>query len=87
MKALILYHPKSQEARTVEDYARDFEQRKDMKIELLSLETREGSSTATLYDVMQYPALLVIDGDGRIQKGWQGQAMPLMDELAGYLLA
>jgi hypothetical protein len=86
MKALILYHPNSQEARIIEDYVRDFERRKDKKIELLSLETRDGSSTASLYDIVQYPALLVLDMVGRIQKGWQGETLPLMDELAAYLV-
>jgi hypothetical protein len=87
MKAVILYHPKSEEARKIEEYARDFERRKDKKIELLSLETRDGSSTATIYDIVRYPALMVLDIDGRLQKGWQGDGLPLMDELAAYLVA
>jgi hypothetical protein len=85
MKAVILYHPSSEQARTVEDYARDFHQRNSHEIKLLSLETREGAATATLYDIMEYPALLVLDVDGQLSKHWQGAQLPLMDELAGYL--
>jgi hypothetical protein len=51
---------------------------------VLNIDTREGSATATLYDIMQYPAILVIQGDGGVQKVWQGERLPLMDEVAVY---
>lgn len=69
----------------VEDYARDFHRTNSHEIELVSLETREGAATATLYDIMEYPALLVVDNDGQLHKHWQGDKLPLMNELAGYL--
>ena len=87
MKAVILYHPKSAEARTVEDYAKDFKNRTNRVIEMVSLETREGAATASLYDIVRYPALMVLDQSGHLQMGWQGQELPLMDELTGYLAA
>lgn len=86
MKAFFLYHPNSEGSRLIEEYAHDFEGRKNIKLELISLETREGSSTASLYDIVHYPALLVVDADGHLQKGWQGETLPLMDELAAYLV-
>jgi len=87
MKAVILYHPKSAEARIVEEYVHDFSGRSSKKIELLSLETRDGAATATIYDIVQYPALMVLDESGQMHKAWQGTSMPLIDELAGYLVA
>jgi 3-deoxy-D-manno-octulosonic acid (KDO) 8-phosphate synthase len=50
----------------------------------MSIDTREGSATATLYDVVQYPAILVLQTDGYVQKIWQGEQLPLMDEVASY---
>lgn len=88
MKAVILYHPQSAEARVIEDYVRDFANRGNGKpIELLSLESRDGAATATLYDIVRYPTLMVIGGDGQLHKAWQGESLPLMDELAAYLVA
>lgn len=87
MKAVILYHPNSEHGRTIESYARDFHSRNGKTIDLLSLETREGAATASLYDIVRYPAVMVIDETSRLHKEWQGEELPLMDEVAGYLAA
>jgi hypothetical protein len=85
MKVVVLYRPNSEHARSVEEYVRDFQQRHSVpKLEIISIDTREGSATATLYDVVQYPAFLVIQNDGYVQKMWEGDPLPMMDEIASY---
>jgi hypothetical protein len=85
MRLVVLYHPKSDHAGKVEDYAREYHMRHpDRKLELLSLETPDGSILANLYDIVRYPAILVIASDGRLQKFWQGEQLPLMNELDYY---
>jgi len=72
----------------VEEYVRDFESRHlAIKLELLSLETREGSATATIYDVVRYPALLVMRDDGTLQNMWEDESFPRIDEVLGYARA
>jgi hypothetical protein len=34
--------------------------------------------------VVRYPAILVMTGDGKLQKFWQDQPFPLMDEVTAY---
>lgn len=88
MKVLILYRPNSEHATTVETYVRDFQHQHEIeekKIELVSVNTRDGSTTASLYDVWSFPAILVVDEDGRVINLWQGEQLPLMDEVAGYV--
>ncbi len=80
----ILYHPNSEHARIVEEFAHNFERQGGTSVELLSLETRDGSSMASLYDVVQYPAVLVLGPNGQILKNWEGQNLPLINEVAGY---
>jgi hypothetical protein len=87
MKLSILYHPHSESARVVEEFAHDFERRHGVKPDLLSLETREGAALASLYDIVSYPALVVVADSGLVQKFWEGTPLPLMDEVAGYLAA
>lgn len=87
MRIIALYHPQSEAARTVEEYVRDFGRRNSKPIELISLETRAGADLAKLYDIVQYPAIMVISDDGQVQKGWLGERLPLMDEVAGYITA
>ncbi len=85
MKVLILYRPNSEHGRIVEEYIHDFQQRHGTHhLEVLNIDSREGSATATLYDVVQYPAILVLQDDGYIQRSWEGETLPLMDEVAAY---
>jgi hypothetical protein len=85
MKVSILYHPESEFAHMVEEYVHDFEHQKGMVIELISLETKEGANLAELYDIVEYPALVVRTDTGLLLKHWQGEPLPLMNEVAGYL--
>lgn len=82
-----MYHPASDHARAVEEYATEFARRHSQTIEQISLETKEGAEMARLYDVVQYPALLAIDASSGLSKYWQGELFPLMDEVAGYVHA
>lgn len=85
MKVLILYRPDSEHGRSVEEFIHDFQrQHGSHHLEILNIDSRDGIATASLYDIMQYPAILVIQNDGMIQKIWEGDALPLMDEVASY---
>lgn len=86
MKLAILYHPKSEFSRLAEEYAHDFEHQKGTKIELISLETQIGAELAKLYGIVQYPALFVSREGGDLVKHWEGAPLPLMNEVAGYLV-
>jgi hypothetical protein len=87
VRLLILYSPNSEHSSRIEEFARDFQSRHNIgsKLELLSLSTRDGSATASLYDVMSYPAILALADDGSVLNSWEGDELPLMDEVAGYM--
>lgn len=85
MKVVILYHPKSDHGGRVEDYALEYQRLHDnRKLELVSLESKEGWEMAKLYDVTSYPAVLAIAKDGSLQKLWQAEQLPLSNELDFY---
>lgn len=85
MRTVILYHPQSEFVGRVEDFKRDFENRHPgKKVELISLETVQGAELAKLYDIVRYPAILVLTNEGHLQKFWQDQPFPLMDEVLSY---
>jgi hypothetical protein len=85
MKVLVLYRPNSEHGRLVEEFIHNFQTRhRDERLEVLNIDTRDGSATASLYDVMQYPAILVLQTDGYVQKIWEGDQLPLMDEVVAY---
>ena len=85
MKVLVLYRPNSEHGRLVEEFIHDFQRRHAGEhLEVLNIDTRDGSAMASLYDVMQYPAILVIQNDGVIQRSWMGEALPRMDDVFSY---
>jgi hypothetical protein len=86
MKAVILYHPQSEQARPVEEFVHELTRQSPAStIELLSLEDRKGAEMAELYGVMNYPALFVVQHDGQVLKMWDGLPLPLRNEVVGYL--
>lgn len=85
MRLLILYRPNSEHARLTEDFIHNFQSSyASGTVDIQDVDSREGIATATLYDIMQYPAILVLAPDGAAQKIWQGSELPLMDEIAAY---
>jgi hypothetical protein len=86
MKVLVLYRPNSEYARRVEEFIHNLQDRltRSARVEVMNYDSRDGSATASLYDIMQQPAILVLRDDGYVQKSWVGDQMPLADEVVGY---
>ena len=88
MRVLVLYRPRSEHGRAVEAFIRDFKARhEEGRMELVDVDSRDGLATATLYDVMNYPAILALRDDGSVLKSWEGETLPMMDEVAYYTFA
>lgn len=87
MKLVVIYRPNSEHASAVEAFARDFQRMYESgkKLELLSVNTRDGAAMASLYDIMAYPTILALADDGSVLNMWSGDSLPLMDEVAGYM--
>ncbi len=85
MKVVVLYRPDSEHARTVEEFVREFQRRSpDRAIELVNLDSRPGADLARLYDIVRYPAILAMTNEGQLLQQWQGEQLPLMNEVAAY---
>lgn len=86
MKVSVLYRPDSEQSRPVEEFIHEFKRVHDYDVEMLSLNTRDGAAMASLYDIMQAPAVFVTQDDGRLVQVWAGEQLPLMSEVAAYLV-
>ena len=86
MKAVILYRPQSEFARQAEEYAHDFERTRNHKLDMLDVDSTQGAEMARLYDLPEYPVLIITEEDGQMVNSWAGvNTFPLMNELATYL--
>jgi hypothetical protein len=85
MKVVILYRPNSEHGSAVDTFVHEYQRRHEPgRIEVVNVDTRDGSATASLYDIMQYPAILALSNDGSLLKSWEGEMLPLMDEISYY---
>lgn len=84
MRIVVLYRPKSDHEGRVLSYAEEYKRFKKVSLELVSLDSRQGSDMARLYGVTQYPAVLATADNGNLQKIWQGGVLPMMNELEYY---
>ena len=86
MKVVVLYRPNSEHERPVSEFTREFERRfhGQEELQLVNIDSRDGNATAMLYDIVRYPAILVIQNDGYLQKSWEGEQFPMLDEVFSY---
>lgn len=84
MRIVALYHPVSDHARRVEEFAHDYERQTGAGLELLSLDGQDGAGLAKTYDIVRYPAILAIREDGQLLQHWQGDDLPLIKEVAAH---
>lgn len=81
-----MYKERSEHARDVATFVEMMRrQYPDKKAELLDVETREGAAVASMYDIMQYPAVMITAYDGSVHFLQQGKPMPRVGEVAGQL--
>jgi hypothetical protein len=86
MKLIVLYRPNSEHARITDEFITNFERHSGgIKADLQDFDSKEGQATASLYGIMQHPAIIALRDDGELMKAWEGPMLPLMDEVASYL--
>jgi hypothetical protein len=88
MKMLVLYRSQSEHGTKVESFLRDFRHQYEImapKIEVLEYDSREGMAEASLYDIMQAPAIMVLADDGSVLGSWTGDELPMLSTVASYL--
>ncbi|HSX43040.1 MAG TPA: hypothetical protein VLF59_03040 [Candidatus Saccharimonadales bacterium] len=87
MKVLVLYRPNSEFSRTVEEFVQELQTRHNLDekhLQVIDYDSREGAATASMYDLMRQPAVLVVSDQGGYIKSWEGETLPVTQEVASY---
>ena len=71
-------------SRVAFSWAEDFKKRTGREVEILDPDKEVGFCES--YDIVEYPTILVLDGDGVVLNSWRGTMMPLFDEVVYYML-
>ena len=84
MRVVVLYRSNSEQERPVLEFEREYNRRTNRTLSLSDVNTRDGASMASLYDIMQFPCVLAIANDGQMVQMWQGSNLPLINEVTYY---
>ncbi len=82
----MLYRPESEDSRAVDEFVREFTRRTNKQIQEVDIDTIEGTRLAELFDILQYPSVVVTKDDGSYVKHWVGVPLPLVNDVDGYLV-
>lgn len=84
MRLVVVYREKSDHRMAVETFLRDFQKQTGHEVEILSPDTREGTTFAKSYDIVEYPTLISIGPDGVPLQVWRGLPFPTISEVSFY---
>lgn len=72
-------------SRAVETFTENLRRQTGHEIEVLDPESREGESFCRAYDIVEYPTVIAISSDGRVQNSWSGAMLPTISEVSYYV--
>jgi hypothetical protein len=85
MKTIVVYKDKSDHARAVIDFLRDFKSRTGIELETIDPETPSGVSFCEAYDIVAYPTVISISEENIMQQMWVGVPLPTIMEVSYYV--
>jgi len=87
MKTVIYSREQRDYSRAVTEFIEMFARKyPGQTIEMKSPDTREASSLMSMLGVDRYPAIVVTRDNDAVVQMWQGEPLPLLDEVAAYAL-
>lgn len=84
MRLIVLTKDQTDYTREVDEYLFEFKRRTGHDLEVINPESSAGISFTEAYDILEFPTIIAISDDGRVQNSWKGLPLPTMSELSYY---
>lgn len=84
MKVAVLYRSNSEQERGILEFEQNYQRQTGRSLSLYDLNNQNGWDMAKLYDITSYPAVLALSDDGQLLQMWQGENLPLLNEVMYY---
>lgn len=81
MRVVIVVKRQSEYFREASEWQTDFSRETGNDVEIIDPETIDGEIFVSARDIVQYPTLVVLGGDGEIIKKWSGSPLPQFDQV------
>lgn len=85
MRVVVVSKDRTDYARSVEEYLRDFTHQTGHELESIDPESPAGIDFCQIYDVMEFPTVIAISDDGQMQNVWTGLPLPTISEVSFYV--
>lgn len=81
MRVVCVWRRESDYGRMMEEWLTELERRSGREVENLDPDSSDGESFCRAYDVVEYPTIMALDGDGGVLEMWRGRELPTFDEV------
>ena len=85
MRVIVVFKDKTDYARTIFDFLRDFEYQTGHTLETIDPDTAEGAQFCDTYDIVEYPTIIALSDDTVMQNMWRGLPLPTISEVSYYV--
>jgi len=85
MRVVVIYKEETDYARQVIDFLHDFQRQTGHELETLNPETHDGIGFCETYDIVEYPTVVALSDDGKLQNNWRGLPLPTISEVSFYV--
>jgi hypothetical protein len=85
MRVVVISKEQTDYARAVDDFVFEFKRLTGHDLEVLDPESPDGISFCSTYDIVEYPTIIALSDDGRLQNMWRGVPLPTMSEVSYYV--
>jgi len=85
MRIVAAYKQFADYTREVDEWLDQFERRSGSEVERLDPDMPDGEMFCSSRDILQYPAIVVVDSEGKTYEMWMGTPLPMVDEVMGYV--
>ena len=84
MRVVVVTKDNMDYTRSVETFLNDVARQTGKVLEVLNPDSSEGISFCKAYDIVEYPTVIALSDDGRLQNMWRGSTPPTISEISYY---
>lgn len=84
MRVVVVSKENTEYARAVEMFLTDMARQTGKVLEVINPESKDGEMFCRAYDIIEYPTIVALSDDGRLQNMWKGSVLPTISEVSYY---
>ncbi len=84
MRVVCIYRDKEDYTRSVDEWLENFRRQTGHEIETMNPD--ENTHFCETYDIVEYPTIIALSGNGEVRNMWSGRTLPLINEVLYYVI-